>query len=199
MSNHVNILILGHSFTKRLQRWCFASNNFNLNFDSDRCQVFWHGISGGKIFSKSHPKSLWTDAYLIKDLDIDIVLLDIGGNDLSSGTVEPTALVDIMMDFARQLLQNGAKVILFSEITHRSQGERYNNRVDSTNQLLKAACSNCINIKFWSHSRNNYNKRFLRDYVASDGVHVSHRGMPRYYISVRGAIILGRNVLRNID
>ena len=69
--------------------------------------------------------------------------------------------------------------------------QNFNTKVDTLNEKLAES-----NVYFWRHSRNNFNVRFLQDYVASDGIHVDRvKGMARYYSSLRGAVILGENAL----
>lgn len=47
--------------------------------------------------------------------------------------------------------------------------------------------------QFWSHIRNDFNRRFLSDYVANDGIYVHDKGLPRNYSSVRGSILEADN------
>ena len=74
-------LILGNSFVKRLQRnlhWGFnsrASCDFNL---SGTASVRLHGI-GGRTVQTLHAN----DLHVVRDLAPDIVILEIGTNDLS--------------------------------------------------------------------------------------------------------------------
>ena len=62
--------------------------------------------------------------------------------------------------------------------------------------LLFTACQQSPNFIFWAHSRNNFNKRFADSFVADDGVHVHPvRGMPRYFMSVRSALLFAERRL----
>ena len=190
MSVNTNVLILGHSFTRRLQKWCVDNHRINLNLDSNTFQVFWHGIGGGNILFPHHPKCLWSEAHLVSDLDANIVFLDIGSNDLCDSSILPEDLVQQLLDFGHYLISLGCTRVIFSEILHRRYSDTYNWKVDCTNNMLFSESKQVPNFIFWAHSRNNYNKRFLTDYVAPDGIHIDTvRGMPRYYSSVRGAII----------
>lgn len=196
MSTHVNILVLGHSFTRRLQKWCVDNHLANMNLDPNRFQVYWHGISGGTIMHPARPKSLWSEMDVACNLGADIVFLDIGSNDLCDRHTSAEALFQQLLAFARALISSSCRTVVFSQILHRQGSSDYNSRVDSTNSLLREACDGDSNLIFWSHSRNNYSRRFLSDYVATDGVHVDNiRGMPRYYSSVRGALIFAANKL----
>ena len=188
-----NFLILGHSFTRRLQSWCVEHKLGNLNLDCSRIQIFWHGIGGATITGR---KSLWDDVSLVSDLDIDAVFIDIGTNDLCNFRISPKDLADRMISFAEHLISHGCKIVVFSEILHRRDSNHFNNKVDSTNTLLKTRCLSHPKLRFWSHSRNRYNRRFTQEYVAPDGVHVdAERGMPRYYASVWGACLQAERFL----
>lgn len=192
-----NILILGHSFTKRLQRWCVENHRINMNLDHNRFQVYWHGISGGNLKNAHHPKSIWSDAHLVFDLQVDIVFLDIGSNDLCDPSIHPEDLVQQLLEFTKLLISQGCMIVVVSEILHRQTPGTYNANVDRTNSLLCSACRQTSSLYFWTHSRNNFNRCFLSDYVAHDGVHVdSIRGMPLYYSSVRGALLYADTCIR---
>ena len=57
----------------------------NLNLDRSRVTVFWHGTRGATVLRPRPPhKMLWQDTHLIRDLEVDIVFLDVGSNDLSN-------------------------------------------------------------------------------------------------------------------
>ena len=190
-----NILILGHSFTRRLQTWCMRNHHPNLNLLTDRFQIYWHGIGGATIMPHLR-KSLWSEISLVSDLDISAVFLDLGTNDLGSSNVTSEQLVERLINFSAELIARGCKVVLFSEILHRKNDTHFNNKVDRANALLKLRCSNNPHLIFWSHCRNNFNRRFTKDYISADGVHVDNdRGMPRYYTSVRGACIFAERFL----
>ena len=167
----------------RLQNWCAPRGLANLNLDSNRVYVYWHGEGGATICNPSHPKSILTTTHFIQDLSIDITFIEIGSNDLCDPDLDPVKLVGHVMAFSEQLLRNGCHLIVLSEILHRLNAAGYNQRVDYCNQLLHAYCTNAPCVMFWSHSRQNFNKRFLKDFIAADGVHVDPlRGMSRYYI-----------------
>lgn len=191
-----NYLLLGHSFTKRLQFWCFQNDLPNMNIDRERIEIFWHGTGGATIANPLHRKSLWSDISLISDLQIDVTFIDIGSNDLCNYHIASETVAHQIITFAEAVLSKGCKVVVISEILPRSTPQGYNQRVETTNRQLSQACNSHPRLIFWSHSRNNFNKRFLSDFVGEDGVHIDTvRGLPRYYTSMRGALLLAERML----
>ena len=53
-SNRMNVLLMGHSFVRRLRDWSFDNQRLNLNLDRNRVSVYWHGFGGGIVV---HPRS----------------------------------------------------------------------------------------------------------------------------------------------
>ena len=191
-----NAVILGHSFTKRLSRWCIENDKVNMALDKSRFQVYWHGISGASICNPGHSKSLWAESSVIAELEADIVFLDIGSNDLCCPQTTPEQLSAQILTFAAHLHQRGCSIVIVGEILPRTGAVHFNSKVDLTNELLASQCNPANGSYFWRHSRNNYNKRFLSDYISSDGIHVDpDRGMSRYFSSVRGAVIFAERFL----
>ena len=184
-SNRLNVLLMGHSFVRRLRGWSFDNQRLNLNLDRNRVSVFWHGV-GDDIVVRPRSKCaemfqdrnctmarklLWNDMHLISDLDIQLAILEIGTNNLSR--------------------PNACSAKISSVIDH---------KVDALNEKLELVSPAQSNVYFWRHSRNNFNVRFLQDYVASDGIHVDRvKGMARYYSSIRGALIFSENALLIFD
>lgn len=189
-----NVFIVGHSFTRRLQSWCSTHNLLNLNLDPDRVQIFWHGEGGATVSKPHHSKSIWDTTHFITDLAIDITLIEIGSNDLCDSTLDPVTVSGYIIAYAESVLRKGCKVVVLSEILPRLAAYCYNDRVAFTNTVLKEYCASSSSVIFWSHSRQNFNRRFLADFVSADGVHIDPvRGMARYYSSVRGAILYAEN------
>ena len=96
------VLILGHSFVRRLchdletgfdQR---ADLNFNLK---GTAVVFMHGVGGRTV-----PKLRMFDLHVVKQLSQDIIILEIGTNDLTR--VGPEVVGSEIDDFVRFLVDN---------------------------------------------------------------------------------------------
>lgn len=45
------------------------------------------------------------------------------------------------------------------------------------------------NVYLWAHSRQNFNTRFLYEFVEADGTQVNDAGLAKFYMSIRGAIL----------
>lgn len=124
---------------------------------------------------------------------MNIFFIDIGSNDLCI-SVDQVSLVQCMIDFAQKLVSLGFQIVIFSEILHRRCQGHFSSKLNETNDKLRAECTKYPNFICWSHYRNNYTIRFLTDYVPVDGITVDYlRGMPRYFRSLRGAILLAEN------
>ena len=96
------VLILGHSFVRRLchdletgfdQR---ADLNFNLK---GTAVVFLHGLGG-----RTAPKLCMFDLHVVKQLSPDIIILEIGTNDLTR--VGPEVVGSEIDDFVRFMVDN---------------------------------------------------------------------------------------------
>lgn len=73
---------------------------------------------------------------------------------------------------------------------HISYSPNFNEKADAVNHRLAEICTQNTRLMFWLHSTNNFNVKFISEYVARDGIHVNNMmGMPRYYRSVRGACL----------
>ena len=50
----LNVMLMGHSFVRRLRNWAFDHQKLNLNLDRNRVSVFWHGVGGGFVVRPSN-------------------------------------------------------------------------------------------------------------------------------------------------
>lgn len=191
-------MVFGDSFIRRLRDWAFSNLHLNLNLESSRLSVYWHGLGGVVITPFEAHKSLWPDRHLIHDLEPGILVLQVGSNDLSRPSIQATDVQASLSSFTEHCFQDGVKFIILCEILERRNRPDYNAKVKVTNKAIELAFRDNPRVHFWKHSRNNVNARFTTDYVADDGVHVDiQRGMPRYYTSIRGAVILAETAVRN--
>ena len=78
------ILVLGDSFIRRLRTFVLDSpQKFSVDFHlSNLAVIKWHGI-GGRTVTKT---AVQHDLHLIKSFKPDIVILQLGSNDLTSET-----------------------------------------------------------------------------------------------------------------
>ena len=77
------VLVYGHSFIDRLDRFTSASKNgwLNLGLDGTELQSRCYGVPGGTV--NAGPKSLQRHTRIVESYMPDAVFLQIGGNDLS--------------------------------------------------------------------------------------------------------------------
>ena len=125
----LNVLIIGHSFTRRLASWSVQNGNNNLNIANDRVQIYWHGMGGALINRPKANKSLWSELHLIHDLEVDATFLDIGSNDLCDSSVSPFMLATDIISFAMSILQRGSKCVVLGEILPCQGNAAYNTSV----------------------------------------------------------------------
>ena len=101
MDGNSDLLILGHSFVRRLQEYVFRRNDTNkvvgadLGISEQFSNVFYRGIGGLTLDGLMH------ELPLVRDLAVRGVILDIGTNDLSASHVDPVNLAKRIVDFAK--------------------------------------------------------------------------------------------------
>ena len=101
MDGNSDLLIIGHSFVRRLKEYVFRRNDTNtvvgadLGISDQFFNVFYSGIGGLTLDGLMH------ELPLVRDLAVRGVILDIGTNDLSASQVDPVNLVKRIVDFAK--------------------------------------------------------------------------------------------------
>lgn len=201
------VLILGHSF---ITRFHYLVNNprhadFPDNLDLAECRVKYYGIGGMKI------KDLYSEQVLgaIQLHRPSVVILQTGGNDLSSTSHQAISLASSLVDFAIMLRDvYGVRAVVINEAFWRfkawtkrpSRRQRlfdadiYARRRKEFNNFLEHVLEQEPNIRMWYHTR----------FVLSapsvcflpDGVHLSKIGNRRFYRMLRAAAVTGVHMLR---
>lgn len=182
------VLILGHSFVRRLchdletgfdQR---ADVNFNLE---GTAVVFMHGVGGRTV-----PKLRMFDLHVVKRLSPDIIILEIGTNDLTR--VGPEVVGSEIDDFVRFLLDNLAvRVVGICHVIPRvfscaTSTISFLTRATALNQYTTAVLGDLPNVFCWLHSAFSSTSK---DFYLDDGVHLNSVGQYQLYRSYRGAIL----------
>ena len=77
------VLVLGDSYIRRLREFVLgAPQHFNVNFHvTYRAVIKWHGIGGRTI-----TKTIQHDLHVIESFNPDIVIIQLGSNDLTGET-----------------------------------------------------------------------------------------------------------------
>ena len=188
MDNTANILILGHSFVRRLQTFLTehhdrrAAHNMNLPHEN----ISFLGI-GGRTVSKM----LSFDLDKIKAFQQKVIILELGTNDLCVVGQRPESvgsdiehLVEVLHDHC------GAEFIMVCLVIYRSaippHVPDFSHKVDLLNKYLKVVLEPLPYAAAWSH-------RGLQSpsiaVLYGDGVHLNAAGNHALYRSYRGAIL----------
>ena len=180
----VKVLILGHSFVRRLRVHTVVNGMFNLNLSRKGHTIVFRGVGGLKF------------APLLRNLrnfcasGFDVVVFDFGTNDLAEGCA-----VDILVDRVGAVVDTllasyGVKQVVVLEIFPRMAGrypypDNFNEKVISYNNALRERAMEDSRFHVHHHQGmvNNFQQYLL------DGVHLNATGMAKYAKSVRRAVL----------
>ena len=196
MSNHIpSILILGHSFVRRLR------DDLNAHFDVRAAPNFHLPESGyvslmgtgGRTVKKLRKHDLPS----VRHLRPDIVILEIGTNDLS---LEPPEVVGSNIDDLARLLRDEYKVrvVVVCQVLDRNlpnshdSNKDFNVKASLLRKYLSVVLSDAVGIVLWEHRDFSRSDRVL---LSPDGVHVNEQGQYCLYRSYRGAILNALHIL----
>lgn len=184
---------MGHSYVRRLKEFIEKGSEGHftdtLNIENT-CSVHWHGVGGRTI-----QKVVQYDTPIITSLSPDILVLEIGSNDLCRRRSKPKEVATSVLESVKSFhIFFQVKFVIVCKITERSKipYAKYNENVARTNRYLKLALEELDYAKFWSH-------RGLScptiDIFTRDGVHLNSKGNRALYRSYRGAILFGHKQL----
>ena len=116
------VLILDHSFTRRLCEFISShSNNFNVNFRLAEAVV----TRSHSVGAKTVAKTLQFDLPIVSSFGPDIVILQLGSNDLV--TFSPLHVGSIIEDFVCLLHTSfGVKLVCMCQTLCRDNGPVFN-------------------------------------------------------------------------
>ena len=203
----MNIAICGHSFVASLQHFItnkYIESKSDLNFHRYAAHhlqvaglashVFFHGESGAKIMENFH-----LPAQLLAHNKVDILLLDIGTNDVVNQNVDTREIADQIFahaEAARDLF-NVRAVVIFSVIKRENglqscSKELFLERAGSLNSLLFKKTANERQIHFRKHpgfETTHEGAPLPMSHISRDGIHPNTPDGRRKYIrSVTSAI-----------
>jgi lysophospholipase L1-like esterase len=130
----------------------------------------------------------------IEELKPDAIILDLGANDIDSREYpDPEFLAADVGEFANWLLLHTTLVYVVAAY-HRLKPRRsnYEQVLPSFNNTLRRVCRGLRNVIFWPHRNMTED---WQTFITADGVHLNHRGLPRYFRSIRGAALNARKTL----
>jgi lysophospholipase L1-like esterase len=198
------VVVLGHSFVRRLKSYVEASDTRgNLGLTNDRFQVSFVHRSGMLL------NCLHQYVQELKTLCPDVVLLDIGGNDLDNGQRPVSELVNQLAEFCKILKQTcGVKVVVVMEVPFRrricrgkwANVEALNTAISEFNRACRSFCGARGNRE--SYTRFCHHVGMVVDwakYIHQDGVHLNALGMLKYYKSVRSTVIRSAGLARRLQ
>lgn len=186
------VLVVGHSFIRRLERSLGQIEGCinNLGLDSSLCTVYFYGISGGKL------DTLEVDSLLFEKLRAyrpDIIVIQLGGNDMSIKAVRPEVFACRLVDWVQSLTEQFCfiKNIVVCELFIRTKPrqvsvELYEFKRGIVNQMLKDMLEDHPNLTFWRHLRLMQSPLAI---LSGDGVHLSVIGTKKFYRSLRLAVL----------
>ena len=192
-------LIIGHSFIKRADKFVRQGReDTDINLRLQDVSLTWKGYSGlttSFLDLKSH---------IVYSVNPDIVVVDIGSNDLSNSKVIPSKLARRVYSLALSLLQvSQVKCVFLLDICPRGVWARFparrdfNAAADLYNLAIRALCERYNHPIFPAPLRGL--RRDIAYYLSKDGVHLghsiprglSHSGIFKYTLSIRRAIVRG--------
>ena len=188
MSTRVpTVLIFGHSFVKRLQR--DLSSNFDSRVDSNfklqgTASVFLHGVGGCTV-----AKLRSFDLHVVEKLVPDIIILEIGTNDLVDKCPEVVGS-EIKSLVCFLLGSYPVRVVCVCHVIPRGlssdDAPSFAQRVEILQQYLDVVLSLIPYVFCWRHKAFSHP---AKDLYLADGVHVNPAGQYHLYRSYRGAIL----------
>lgn len=188
-SDRVSCLSYGHSWVRRLTRHVLHEVPGGMQLNN--VELFWHGVSGMCMYR------MWQDSYIIANLQPDIVILDIGTNDLAHPFCDPVMLAQDILRFARSLIDNnGVRQVMILPIFNRwEEHALYPARPDFNQQarIYNIELSQLIQSGIYGPHICAWHHRWSMQYWwtwLEDGVHLTGVGMTHYRRSVRGAIVV---------
>ena len=176
------VLVLGDSFIRRLRTFVLGSpQKFSVDFHlSNLAVIKWHGIGGRTV-----TKTVQNDLHLIKSFKPDIVILQLGSNDLTSETA--LCVGSSIDDFVRLLHDlYHVQVIYVCQTIMRQGQSAFNHKAKLLTKYLRVVLEPVPYAYFWGH------RGFWRpstNVYVRDGVHLTVRGQEKFYRSLRGAIL----------
>ena len=185
------VLVIGHSFVKRLKEYVFSSKQWHMNLDPSKYSVFLYGVSGlklGDLVNEVKHFALYLN---------HVVIIETGSNDLCSNDIQPSQFTVELIALARELVDEyGVSGVWFCQILYRvvsscpprfSIRDDYNKVVKTTNNIMARRCKSQQGIHFWRHDVL-HGRRWFR-HLAPDGVHIAPESINKYFHSIRGVIL----------
>ena len=185
----VKVLYYGHSFVQHMQDYMAAlpyyMGNFGLDFNE--ASVYYKSLSGASVdrLRKKH------NINFINRMQPEILVLEVGTNDLSEPEKTARYVHDKVLDLVRDILDCRVRMVIVSQVVMR--GEKgligkdpdYEEKMYAYNHMMEGSLRLLPRTTFWHH-RNMW--RRIEDLVVDDGTHLNEQGNKRVYRSFKGAL-----------
>ena len=188
------VLILGHSFIRRLHAFITRSHDneytTKLGISTPDFICKWHGVGGRTV-----AKVLKYDLSVVKEFGPDIIILQLGTNDLVNSS---PLTVGSSLEHLVTVLHDVYKVdlICVCQTLRRSSLEvLFNKNTGLLTRYLKTVLEPIPYAFFWSH-RGFWKTKSA--FLSQDGVHLNGRGQHKFYRSLRGAVLRCLRLLDDI-
>ena len=180
------VIILGHSFVSRFQCYCDRTGLDNIGLNPDKFSVRMIGLSGLSLRQRRRLRAVESQLH-----SADLVLVDIGSNDLTCPSYLPEQFaLDLLSYVSFLLIGLSVKKVVILQLLRRERTpfSDYNDNICVANSAIQTAVStSSLPIYFWKH-RGMWNCQ--SSIYSTDGIHLSHEvGYPKYLRSVRDCII----------
>ena len=190
-----SVLVLGHSFVRRMRDYLYSSQNMNLGLQQIS-HILYHGVGGHTLFD------LWDEISFIEAVNPDILVLEIGSNDLAHNSMQPAVLVEELLKFVT-FIQNRCSIsqvavlqVFYRSIAYqprRNQRDHieFNQAAFMFNDLLyERICSPSFQAMGIHYHKLKGIWNPFENYLRHDGVHLNQQGMHKHAHHYKQAIIL---------
>jgi len=192
----IDVLILGHSFVKRADRYMDNQNIINFNMLSPYHSVSLLGKSGAHALDIMH-------LFHQRTSTPHMVVIDVGTNDLTNSHIPIHVLALQVYNMARRMINNyGVLQVVILEVLPRTSWGRhgaspqFNARVTRYNSMLKSMVfqNKDFPVSFWYHK----GLPSSIETIILDGVHLTDFGISRYIRSIRRVILKCSRSIRRL-
>ena len=178
------VVVLGHSFSRRLQLFCRNAGLANLYLDSAAVEFLCQDPAGIKVSDVGQ----WRDQIVL--LQPHLVIMFIGENDITDLT-DPYRLAKEIIDMAESLVWSRDCTVIISQLMPRYYSPNYRYFVNNYNALAQDTnfflCSLDwpLQVKCWSHDficqaqGKSLNFKDASRFFGQDGVHLNDEGHGR--------------------
>ena len=181
------VLILGHSFVKRLSRDLVRGSDSRLDVSFNLVGMASVRLAG--VGGRTVEKLRRFDLTVISSYEPDVVILEIGTNDLSADAPEVVGsaiddLVHLLLEYVSVSVVGWCCVIPRA-ISH-ADSALFHQRAKILNNYVRVVLEPVPKVFCWEHRVFNHP---AKDFYLPDGIHLNTSGQYHLFRSYRGAIM----------